>query len=119
MNSTPNDIKLSKEEFIAFVLIYASHVDYDFSESEVSFIRERTSKVVFDKMFKLFELNGDYRSMMIILSHKEEYFCSGEKQRLLYKVITDLFKADGEFSKIEKNFLPFFKKMIESDFTGT
>jgi len=118
MSSTPNNIKLSKEEFIAFVLIYASHIDYDFSDKEVEFIRERTSATVFDKMLNLFELNGDYSAMKIILSHKEEYFCSGDKQKQLYKMLIDLFKADGEFSRIEKNFLPFFKKMIESDFTG-
>lgn len=118
MSTIPEDIKLNKEEFIAFVLIYASHVDYDFSENEVLFIKERTSKNVFDNMLRLFEVNGDYASMKIILSHKEDYFCSEEKQSQLYKMLVDLFKADGEYSRIEKNFLPFFKKMIESDFTG-
>ncbi len=118
MKTTSNNIKLSKEEFIAFVLIYASHIDYEFSENEISFIKERTSDNVYDNMINLFELNGDYTSMKIILSHKEEYFCSEEKQNKLYQMLIDLFKVDGEYSRIEKNFLPFLKKMIESDFTG-
>jgi hypothetical protein len=118
LETYPKNIKLNKEEFIAFVLIYASHIDYEFSENEISFIRERTSDNVFDNMIKLFQLNGDYTSMKIILSHKEEYFCTKEKQNQLYQMLIDLFKVDGEYSRIEKNFLPFFKKMIESDFTG-
>jgi len=108
----PN-IKLEEEEFICFLLIYAGHVDYDFSKHERQFILERFDSRLFKKMEKLFHDNTDYSCLQIILAHKEYYFNSQEQLDKLISHLHEIFEADGEYSRIEKNFLPFFLKMID------
>lgn len=116
-NVDPNT-DLTKSEFIAFVLIYAAHIDFEFTSNEVDFIKSKTCEKSYDKMYKLFEKKGDYAAMKVILSHREKYFETEEKQEALYNMLIQLFKVDGDYSKIEKNFLPFFKKMVESKLSG-
>lgn len=96
-------------------MIYASHLDYVFSENEESFILQRFDRSVFDKMYELFNQNNDYNSLKIILSHKQEYFSSDSQLNEIFELLNKIFAADGEVSRIEKNFIPFFLKMKDLD----
>ena len=107
------EAKLSKEEFICLFLIYASHIDYEFSDTERNFILERYDEAVFNKMQKLFNEQTDYATLELILSHKEFYFNTTEQLNTLVENLHGIFEADGEYSRIERNFLPFFLKMID------
>ncbi len=108
------DILLSEEEFICFFLVYASHVDYDFSQKEKMFILERFDHSLFKKMEKLFLDNTDYGCLQIIMSHKRFYFNNKEQLDELLQHIHDIFSIDGDYSRIEKNFVTFFLKMIDT-----
>jgi len=103
---------LSHQEFEAFVFIYASHVDYQYSEVEKNFIIERVDQQTYDKMFHLFENNSDYQSLKILLKHKEIYCSEPTTKQILYDKITTLFKVDGDYSRGEKLFLNFIDNMI-------
>lgn len=92
-------------------MIYASHLDYEFCENEESFILKRFDKSVFDKMYELFNQNSDYNSLKIILSYKQKYFSSDSQLEEIFALLSEIFAADGEVSRIEKNFIPFFLKM--------
>ena len=104
---------LSKEEFICLFLIYASHIDYDFSKWEEQFILERFDKSVFVRMKKLFNTQTDYASLQMILQHKPYYFNTTEQLNELIEYLHGIFESDGDYSRIEKNFLPFFLKMLD------
>jgi len=111
--SEPKAINLSKEEFETFLLIYAAHVDYNYSDQEKTFILARTTQDVLEKMENIFFNYGDYSCMKIILQHKEKHYsCEKEKERI-FLLLKKIFEIDGDYSRIEKSFIDFFKKMIE------
>lgn len=114
MSESPQIHFLSKNEFITFVLIYASHIDYEFTPHEKALILNKTDNQTFNTMMNLFEKNNDYQCMKIILKHKSKYFNNKRDQDQLFGLIKELFEADNDYSRIEQTFIPFFKKMIEA-----
>ncbi|MGA0256708.1 MAG: hypothetical protein ACO3MG_02615 [Saprospiraceae bacterium] len=106
---------LTKEEFLCFLMIYASHLDYELCENEESFILKRFDKSVFNKMYNLFNSNNDYKSFKIILSHKQDYFSNASQLKEIFELLSEVFAADGEISRTEKIFIPFFLKMKDLD----
>ncbi len=114
MSASEKPIELTQDEFETFVLIYAAHVDYDYSENEIDFIKSRSSEEVYQKMLQLFENHNDYSCMKIILSHKDIHFNSDTAQENLFNKLKALFEVDGDFSRIEKNFVNFFEKVTNS-----
>ena len=113
MSSISNPI-LSKKEFEIFLLIYAAHVDYEFSEDEKAFILERCDAEVFDRMHKLFMDNSDYISMKLILDHKPLYYQEQEDKDYIFNLLKEIFKIDGDYSRIEKVFIQYFERIIEA-----
>ncbi len=107
--------RLTKEEFVCFLLIYASHVDYVFSDAEMNFILKRCPSEIFNKMEKLFQSKGDFACLQLILAHKKFYYYNTNQLDEILELLHGIFKVDGEYSSIEKNFLPFFLKMTEMD----
>ncbi|NNC68856.1 MAG: hypothetical protein HKN09_12195 [Saprospiraceae bacterium] len=103
--------ELTKEELEVFLLIYAAHVDYYFSEHEKDFILQRTSKETFDKIYDLFLNRGDFASLKIILHYKNIFYQQQEEQDRLYNLLKEAFEVDGDYSRVEKVFVSFFKRM--------
>ena len=113
MEDTTTYIQLNKKEFLCFLLIYASHIDYEFSKNEKDFILTKFDEDTFKQMEELFNSQGDYACLQLILSHRSLYFHSENQIQSLISLLKNLFSADGHYSRIEKNFLPFFLKMID------
>jgi len=104
---------LSKSEFETFILIYAAHVDYIYSDSEINYILNKTDHTTYSKMLKMFNNMTDYASMKVILRHKKLYFKTNEDQNILFEKLKNIFEIDGEYSRIEKSFLQFFQRMTD------
>jgi len=104
---------LTKNQFEVFVLLYAAHVDYEFSDDEKQFILNRTDQATFEKMYDYFLTKGDYTCMKIILKHKDDYYSSEVELENLFKLLKGIFEIDGDYSRIEKGFVQFFRKMID------
>jgi len=113
MEDSTINILLNEEEFLCFLLIYASYIDYEFSKTEKDFILSKFDEVTFNRMEELFQSQGDYACLQIILSHRSFYFHTEEQLESLISLLKTLFAADGHYSSIEKNFLPFFLKMVD------
>ena len=115
---TPNQTKetiLDKKQFEAFLLIYAAHIDYEFSDSEKVFILERTDPKTYEEMYAYFLDRGDYACMKILLKHKRIYYDTESELDRIFTLLKSLFEVDGEYSRIEKSFVDFFKKMIDTE----
>ena len=83
----------------------------EFSEDEREFIMQRTSKKTYDKIYELFLNRGDFASLKIILHYKSIYYSAKEEQDRLYNLLKEAFEVDGDFSRVEKVFVSFFKRM--------
>jgi len=107
--------KLTPNQFLTFLLLYAAHVDYNYDEKEEVFIKNKTDANTYQEMHKLFHSNSDYQCLKIILGHKNQYYKSECERQLIYNEIIQLLKADGDYSRAEKVFLEFFKRMIKAE----
>lgn len=107
-----SNLKWSYNEFLAFLLIYISNVDMEFSDVEKDYIRVRVGNETYDKMYAEFDTMTDYQAFESILDYKGVYYPTPEqKQELLDKMIA-IFNADMEFNIMEKELLHFMERMM-------
>jgi hypothetical protein len=99
-------------EFLAFLMIYASHVDMEFSENEKTRIKKKINEATFDKMFGEFDRRSDFESLQTILSYKGLYFPTADRKNELLNSVKMLFFADGDFSVMERELLHFLEKLM-------
>ena len=102
----------SFNQFLAFLLIYASHVDLDFSKAEKEKIKERVGQAVFDEVYTHFKHRTDYQALQLILNYRNLYFSTEDEKQLLFDEMRLIFHADGEFSTLEKDLLVFLEKLM-------
>jgi len=106
------ELKWSYNEFLAFLLIYISHVDMEFAEEEKTMIKKNVGIPTYEKMLVEFESMSDYKAYETILSYKGVYFPTIDQKNELIEKMNDLFHADGDFNIMEKELLHFLDKMM-------
>ena len=99
-------------EFLTFVMIYASHVDMDFSDDEMNIIKTKVDDDVFDKMYEEFDKRSDFESLQTILAYKGLYYPTAERKNEILRTIKLQFFADGEYSPMERELMHFFEKLM-------
>lgn len=106
------ELKWSYNEFLAFLLIYISHVDMEFAEEEKEMIRAKVGTPAYDKMYVAFDGMSDYKAYETILSYKGVYFPSHEQKSELIEKMKELFDADMDFNIMERELLHFLERMM-------
>ncbi len=107
-----SELKWSYDEFLAFLLIYISHVDMEFTDNEKEYVKIKSGESNFDKMMAEFDAMTDYQAFETILAYKGVYYPTPEqKQELIDKMIA-IFHADHEFNIMEKGLLQFMERMM-------
>jgi len=104
--------QLNKAQFRIYFLIYAAHVDYEYTSHEHSYLEANCDSTELNKMMELFNSHSDYASLKLILAHKQLYLQSAEDRQSIYQEVIKIFKADGDYSRSEKTFLEFFEKLV-------
>jgi hypothetical protein len=107
MNNTWN-----QNEFLAFSLLYAAHVDIEFSEEEKTKIKSLINNETYDHLYKQFIEMSDYKALETILSYKGLYFPTPARKSELLAHMKHLFEVDGDFSIMEKELLLFLGKLM-------
>ena len=102
----------NQDEFLAFLLIYASHVDIEFSEEEKNKIKTIVDEETFDELYAQFVDMSDYKALETILSYKGLYYPTIDRRTELMHHLKELFEADGDFSIMEKELLVFLEKLM-------
>lgn len=105
-------IKLKREEFEVFLMIYAAHVDYIYSKEEEAFIRNKTSLDIYNRMYDLFIGKNDYTSLRIILENKKDHLNDTKDKAYYFNLIKSVFESDGDYARIEKSFSNFFERLL-------
>ena len=107
MNNTWN-----QKEFLAFTLLYAAHIDIDFSEEEKVKIKSLIDADTYAQLYKKFIQMSDYKALETILSYKGLYFPTPDRKSELLAQIKHLFEVDGDFSTMEKELLQFLERLM-------
>ena len=106
------ELKYNYNEFLAFLLLYASHADLDFSPEEKNKIMKLIPNDDFDNIYKDFINVNDFQALQIILAYKGVYYPTPEqKEELISKLVVQFF-SDGNFDPIEQELLHFLEKLL-------
>ncbi|RNC86211.1 MAG: sulfurtransferase [Winogradskyella sp.] len=107
---TPN---WSKDELIAYILLYASHSDLKEDNHERNVIISKVDMQTFQKIHDEFSNDNDFQSIQKILASIERHNYSKEKLEELLVDIKALFFADGDFDIREHLMLLFLKRILK------
>lgn len=106
------ELQWNYNEFCTYLLIYASYADLEFSQAEKELILSKIDEESFKKIEETYLEATDFRRLEIILDHKGIYYpTAAQKQELLAK-INELFNADGDYSKLERNLNLFLERLL-------
>jgi len=94
---------LEKNEFLAFLFLYAAAADQVLTRTEVELIAEKVGKNKIKKAKSQFDNLSDYERIEYILAHKQEYFPNEEQKTALLNELKEIFLADNVFSVQEQN----------------
>lgn len=104
----------TREEFKAYILIYAAQSNFFETEEEKEFIQSRVSRETYKKIHRELDHDNDYQSIQKILYNLEKFEYSRKETERLVKNIQKVFLADGEIDLLESNFYRALKRLLEA-----
>ena len=103
---------LERDEFLAFLFLYAAAADLILTQSEMEMIAEKAGMDNLKKAKNLFDAQSDYEKIEFILAHKNQYFPDDEKKTALLEQLKTIFLADNKFSIQEQNLFRSLNKLM-------
>ena len=102
----------SRDEFMAFILLYAACVDMECTDDE----RKVITNVIDDAHLKVVEAEyeklTDFERISVIESYSDQYFSNPDQKAQILKSVEDLFKADGTYDIMEHNVYRMLQKLL-------
>ncbi len=102
----------TKEEFKAYLLLYAANANYFETDDEKARILSMVHEETYHRIHKELDHDNDYQSIQKILYNVEKFNYSKEDLNRLIKDIQDVFDADGHHDTLEENMLLALKKLL-------
>ncbi len=91
-----------KEQFLAYVLLYAAFADLQLDPSEEDYIQEKVGKSEYDEVKKEFIADSDKDKAYKIIAYSQGEDFDNEYVQMVLNDMDDLFLADGEYTHWEK-----------------
>ncbi|MGB1307833.1 MAG: sulfurtransferase [Oceanihabitans sp.] len=109
-----NTMHWTKEELIAYTLLYAANSNMNEDNKERNLIIKKVDMQTFQKIHDEFNADNDYQSIQKIQAGlKAHHFTKNDTEKLLAE-IKILFFADGEFDVMERITYRSLKKLLNS-----
>lgn len=102
----------TKEELVAYILLYASQSDLIVSNKERNVIISKVDMNTFQKIRDEFDKDNDYQSIQKIMAGLKEHNYSKMDIDMLLADIKMLFFADGNFNVSERTMYKLLKKIL-------
>lgn len=112
MNVTQSKPSMSKGVFEALLLIYASHVDYDFSVDEKNNIIEAQGYNAYESALMMYNSSREYEILQNICDLRRLYYPGDDGKVAVLNKVKSHFNVDGEYSKLEKTQFDFLRMML-------
>lgn len=106
------DYNWSYDEFLCFLMIYASNVDLDYSDVEKLEVSKNFSPETVTKITSAYESMNDYQCLNTIIEYRQIHFPNVQDKEELLKLIHKMFLADGVYDDFEKEIYHFLEKII-------
>lgn len=107
-----NDKHFTKEELVAYILLYAANSDFKETQKEKELILSKVDPSVFFRVHAEFDNDNDYQNIQKIIEGVEAHNYSQEDLTSLFTDLKTLFFVDGEFDILEQNMFRSLKKVL-------
>jgi len=102
MASSKNKIKgWSFDHYIGFLLLYASHADYEYSMEEKQMIKSKVGKEVLEEVESYFECVPLSDHVLTLMNFRKLYIKTDADRINVQNTLKELWHSDGEFSRPE------------------
>tara|TARA_B100000945_G_C19944484_1_gene395597 strand:- start:27 stop:359 length:333 start_codon:yes stop_codon:yes gene_type:complete len=102
----------TKEEFKAYLLIYAAESNFNQHEEQIDFIDSKFDSEVIYRINKEIKKLNDFDKISIVTDYiKLHNFSQNELDSLLLE-IKEVYHSDGKFDSIEKSIFSMLKKLL-------
>lgn len=108
-----NTIDWTKDELVAYILLFAANADFKESVEERDLIISKVDAKSFEEIHDEFKRDNDYQGLKKIMISLEQHNYDKEDVDLLIEDIKVLFFADGDFDITEQNMLKSFKRLFK------
>jgi len=102
----------TKDELVAYVLLYAASSNFIEDNFEKNEIIAKVDMQTFQKIHDEFDDDNDYQSIQKIIKGLETHNYSKEDLDNLFIDIKLLFLSDGEYDALEQNMMMQLKKIL-------
>lgn len=102
----------TKDELIAYLLLFAAHSDFKESNHERNVIISKVDMNTFQKIHDEFDNDNDYQSLQKIQKSLAYHKYSKREIKQLLSEIKGLFYADGDFDHLEHQMFVYLKRIL-------
>ena len=103
----------TREEFKAYLLLYAANANYFESEEEKEKIMTMVDAQTYKRIHRELDHDNDYQSIQKILYNIEKFNYSKDSLEHLIADIQAVFDANGEHDLLEDEMLMALKKLLK------
>ena len=109
------DIKLAwtKDEFLAYLIIYAAQINQIETKEEKEFIESRFDSKILKKIYQEINNDNDFQRIqkIMVYTYQENYL--SQDLEVLLKEIKELLLCDGKFDATEQALYHYLKKIFK------
>ena len=102
----------TKEEFKAYLLLYAAQSDMVETSEEKTTILSMVPQETYERIHKEIDMDNDYQSIQKIIYNLEKYQYDKDGLAMLISDIRSVFMADGHMDIMEKNMMRVLSKLM-------
>jgi hypothetical protein len=104
----------SKQELVAYILLYIANIDLKESNSERDFIMSRIDRELFDNIYKEFNNDNDYQSINKITTGVKFHNYDNHNLEELFAEMKLMAFADGDYDQMEQSVYNYLKKILQN-----
>ena len=103
----------TKEEFKAFLLLYAAQTNFIETQEEIEYIESRFPNEIINKIRKKINKLNDYQKSEIIVNQiKSNEYVQSDLDEILVE-IKELYKSDGVFDSLEQSIFSMLNRLLK------
>lgn len=103
----------TKNELIAYILLFAAHSDFNESNEERNAIISKVNMQTFQRIHDEFKSDNDYQCLEKIQKGLDHYNFTSKQIDTLLLEIKQMFQADHDYNILERNMMLFLKKILK------
>jgi hypothetical protein len=106
------NVNWDKEQFKAYLLIFAANANFSESEEEKELILSKVDAEVYKLMHREFEKDNDYQRLEKILFCVDKFGLSKDDLSQLRAEVKQVINAEGHHDELEDNMFLYLKKLL-------